>query len=292
VSIAPAALLALAAAFFFAVGSIILRRGLVFIRPLPAAVASVTVTALIAWTAAALTEGLGRLATPAVLPFFLAGLLAPGLARLFVFIGYDRIGVSRAMTLTSAAPLLAISAAVAFLGERPSAQVLVGAALIVAGGILMSRRAPDDRSWRRRDMIFPLLGAVGFASRDAISRAALVAFPHPMLGAAAATLSAVSVMWLVAAVHHGTRGLTVNVPGVGLAALAGACEGVAYLTMWRALAVGGVSVVSPLVVSSPVVTVLLALVFLRGVERVTWSVTASASVTVAGVVCVMLGRTG
>ena len=290
--VTPAALLGLTAAFFFAAGSIILRRGLVFVRPLPAAVASVTVTALIAWTAAALTDGLSRLLTVQVLPFFLAGCLAPGLARLFVFIGYDRIGVSRAMTLTSAAPLMAISAAIVFLGERPSGQVLVGAGLIVAGGVMLARRSADDRSWRRRDMIFPLLGAVGFASRDAISRAALVAFPHPMLGAAAATLAAVSVMWLVAAVQHGTRGLTLNASGIGLAALAGVCEGIAYLTMWRALAVGSVSIVSPLVVSSPVFTVLLALIFLRGVERVTWSVTAAAVVTVAGVVCVMLGRAG
>jgi len=289
---AQAPVLALAAALGFGAASIILRRGLAFIRPLPAAVASVSVTTVLASVAAAATDGLAGLVTPMIVPFLIAGFLAPGLTRLLLFVGYDRIGVSRATTLISIGPLFSIAAAMVFLGERPSGLVLVGAGLIVGGGVLLSRRAPDDRSWRRRDMIFPLLGAVGFAARDAISRAALIAFPHPMLGAAAATLMSVSVMWLVTGVQHGRRGVTFNSSGVALAALSGAFEGCAYLTMWRALAIGSVSVVSPLVLAYPLVTVLLALVFLRGVERVSWSVGVASVLTVAGVVFVMLGRAG
>ena len=289
---AQASLLALAAALGFGAASVILRRGLVFISPLPAAVASVSVTTLLAWMVAATTDGLQRLLTPMILPFLVAGLLAPGFARLLVFVGYARIGVSRASTVIAIAPLFSIAAAVVFLGERPSRPLLVGAALIVGGGVLLSRRAPDDRSWRRRDMMYPLLGAVGFAARDTISRAALVAFPHPMVGAAAATLMSVTVMWLVAAVQHSRQGLGVNVPGLVLAALSGAFEGGAYLLMWRALAVGSVSMVSPLVLSYPLVTVLLALVFLRGVEGVTWNVGVASIVTVAGAIMVVVGRAG
>jgi drug/metabolite transporter, DME family len=288
---AQAPVLALAAALGFGVASIILRRGLVFIRPLPAAVASVSVTTVLAWVAAAATDGLAGLVTPMIVPFLIAGFLAPGLARLLVFVGYDRIGVSRATTLIAMAPLFSIAAAMVFLGEQPSRLVLVGAGLIVGGGVLLARRAPDDRSWRRRDMIFPVLGALGFAGRDAISRAALIAFPHPMLGAAAATLMSVSVMWLVTGVQHRSRAaVAFNVPGVALAALSGAFEGCAYLTMWRALAIGSVSVVSPLVLAYPLVTVVLALVFLRGVERVTWSVGVASGLTVVGVVFVMFGH--
>jgi len=59
--------------------------------------------------------------------------------------------------------------------------------------------------------------------------------------------------------------------------------------MWRALAIGSVSVVSPLVMVSPVLTVLLALVFLRGVERVTWGMGVAAALAVAGVVLISSG---
>jgi uncharacterized membrane protein len=287
VEISRAPLLALTAALFFGFASIFLKRGLAHIRPLPAAAASVTVTAVIAWTAAATTDRLDGLLTPLVLPFLAAGFLAPGLARLVLFIGYDRVGVSRATTLLSISPLFSISMAMVLLGERPSGLVLVGAGLIVAGGVLLSRRAADDRSWRRRHLGFPLLAAVAFALRDTISRAALLAFPHPMLGAAVATLMSVTVIWLFAGVQRGA--VAFNLPGTALAVLSGAFEGVAYITMWQALAIGDVSVVSPLVMVSPVFTVLLAAVLLRGVERVTWGIGLATALAVAGVLLISSG---
>lgn len=288
-AVASAPLLALAAAFFFGLASVFLKRGLAHIRPLPAAAASVSVTAVIAWTAAAATDRLDGLLTPLVLPFLAAGFLAPGLARLVLFIGYDRVGVSRATTLLSTSPLFSISMAMVLLGERPSGLVLVGAGLIVAGGALLSRRAADDRSWRRRHLGFPLLAAVAFALRDTISRAALLAFPHPMLGAAVATLMSVTVIWLFAGVQRGARAVAFNLPGTTLTVISGAFEGLAYITMWQALAIGDVSVVSPLVMVSPVFTVLLAVLFLRGVERVTWSIGLATALAVAGVLLISSG---
>ena len=57
--------------------------------------------------------------------------------------------------------------------------------------------------------------------------------------------------------------------------------------MWRALAIGEVSVVSPLVSAHSIVAIVLAAVFLRDLERVTWRIVLAAVLIVAGVAVVM-----
>jgi drug/metabolite transporter, DME family len=290
VSLSSAPALALAAAICFSLAGVILRRALALINPLTTACVSVTVTAIITWLVAATTDDLSLLLTPAVVPFLVAGFIAPGLSRLILFIGYSRIGVGRTVALMSITPLFAIVMAILFLDERPSLLLLLGASLIVGGGIVMSRRARHDVSWRRRHMIFPIVAALMFAMRDTVSRAALVHFPHPLIGAAAATMMAVVAIWSFAGVQKGMGRLAFNGPGTRLALLSGLCEGTAYILMWRALGRGHVSVVTPLVNATPLFTVVLVMIFLRGVERMTWRITLASAMAVAGVFLVVLGQ--
>ena len=247
-------------------------------------------TALIIWTMAATTDDLSDIFTPAVLPFMVAGFIAPGLTRLVMFIGYTRIGVGRTVALMSTTPLFAIVIAITFLGERPSLLLLAGATLIVGGGVVMARRGRDDTSWRRRHMIYPIVAALGFALRDVISRAGLVQFPRPLIGAAAATLMAVVAIWGFAGVQQGLGRVAFNGPGLRLALLSGLCEGTAYILMWRALGLSNVSVVSPLTNATPMFTILLVPLFLRGVEKMTWRIAIASIMAVAGVFLVVLGR--
>jgi drug/metabolite transporter, DME family len=282
-----APLFAVASAIGFGVAGVLLRRALEYTSPVSAAVVSVTVTTTFIWALAALTTPLDRLLTWRIWPFLVAGLVAPGLARLFFFMGIDRIGVARAFSLMAGAPLFAVVLAIAFLGERPGPLLLVGAVAIVTGGVLLARRAHDERPWRRRDMILPLLGALGFAVRDNLSRWGFRDYGDSLTAAAAATVTSLAMMWLVA----GVRRAKLDLSGVALVFLAcsGVFEGLAYLSMWRALAIGDVSVVSPLVNSHSIVAIALSAIFLRDLERVTWRIATAAALIVAGVALVMRG---
>jgi drug/metabolite transporter, DME family len=280
------AFLALSAGFWFALAGILLKRGFRYASPQTAVVFSVTFTAAFVWIAAASTSSLSRLLTPRILPFLAAGLVAPGLARLVYYTGIDRIGVSRATALASTQPLFAVTMAIAFLGERPAGTLVLGAAGVVAGGALLSLRDRMERPWRRRDMIFPLLAAVGFGIRDNLSRYGFRSFDDPMLGAAAATVSSVAVMWIIAA-RSGMKALPAARQGFPFLVMAGLCEGGAYLTMWQALSRGRVSIVSPLVHAQPFFTIVLATLFLRDLERVTWPIVLASGLIVAGVVLVI-----
>jgi uncharacterized membrane protein len=281
----PAHLFALVAALGFGVAGVFLRRGLQSASPLAAAVVSVTVTAVFIWALVLATTPLERLATWKVAPFLLAGFVAPGLARLCLFTGVARLGVARSSSLASITPLFAILLAVPFLGERPTSLLLLGAACVVTVGVLLAHRAPEDTSWRRRDMIFPLLAALGFAVRDNVSRWGLRDYAEPLVAAAAATVTSVTVMWLVALVRR--QHMRIEARGLGWVVASGLAEGTAYLTMWKALAQEDVSVVSPLVNSHPIFAVTLAALFLRDVETVTWRIALAAALAVTGVALIV-----
>ena len=98
-------------------------------------------------------------------------------------------------------------------------------------------------------------------------------------------------MAAIGAVQRGTGRLRLDPAALPLLLLAGACEGAAYLVMWRALTVGAVSLVSPLVHTQPIFTIALAAVFLRDLERATWRLVLAATLILAGVAFVLQGRT-
>ena len=282
---AAAPLLALSAALGFALARVVLRRALAHTTPLAAAAASILFTGTVLWIVAAFTAPLDALATTAVWPFVIAGLLAPGLARLLVYVGVDRVGAARASAMAPIAPFSAILLAIAFLGERPPGSLLAGAACIVTGSVLLSHQERNGPPWRRRDLIFPFLGAVAFALRDVISRGGLRAFPHPVVAAVVATMTSGAVLASFAARRRGE--IRSDRAGIGLLFVSGVLEALGSLSLWMALAAGNVSVVTPLANAQPMFTVVLSAILLRDLEQVTWRVVVGTLAMIAGALIVV-----
>lgn len=280
------ALLALTAALGFGFATVLLRRALLHTSPLAAATVSVAFTTAVVWGTAAVTGApLGQVLSPSILPFVAAGLAAPGLARIGLFLGVQRVGVARAGALAGVAPLFSVGLAMLLLGERPSSLVLVGAAAVVAGGVLLSSRGGSVVTWRRRDLVLPLLAALGFALRDVVSRYGFREPTHPLVAAAAATITSLAVVAAFAATRRQHLGLGRG--ALGYLALSGFGEAVAYLTMWRALAFADVALVSPLVNAHPMFTLGLTALLLRDLERVTARIVAATALIIAGVATVV-----
>lgn len=280
-----AAVLALAAALGFALARVVLKRALPHTTPITAVITSIAFTGTVLFAVAALTAPLSQLVTAAVWPFAVAGLLAPGLARLLVYVGIDRVGAARSSAVMPIGPFSAILLAVLVLGERPSGRLLLGAGCIVVGTILLAQQERGGRAWRRRDLVFPLLGAVAFGMRDVISRWGLQSFAYPTLAATVATLASAVLMAAFALRRRGE--LRADSAGVGLLVLTGTFEALGSLALWIALSIGQVSVVTPLAHAQPVFTVALAAILLRDLEQVTWRVAVAAPIMVAGAVLVM-----
>src|SRR5262245_55421870 len=73
-----------------------------------------------------------------VWPFLLAGLIAPGGSQIFYVNAVKAAGPARTAVLVGVAPLVSVSIALIALGEPVRAPLVVGAVLIVLGGLALA----------------------------------------------------------------------------------------------------------------------------------------------------------
>jgi drug/metabolite transporter (DMT)-like permease len=214
-----------------------------------------------------------------VWPFVLAGVLGPGCSQLLFTLAVRDAGPSRTSVTVGTAPLFSVAIALVFLDEPAKAGVIVGAILIVVGGILLVREPERPEHVKWIGLGFAFLATIVFAVRDNLVRhLSLDTDVEPAL-AAAATLAAGGLTvatWLLL-----TRR---RIPSTGVRAFvpAGVLFGLSYICLFEAYYRGRVSVVSPLVATESLWGVGLSALFLRRHELVGPRLFAGALLVVAG----------
>ena len=173
-------------------------------------------------------------------PFLLAGLLAPGASQLFFTFGVRDAGASRTSVVTGTAPLFAVAIAFLFLDEPVVAGLVLGATLIVGGGVVLASEPTRPVHFRRIGLVFALLGTIAFAVRDNLVRWLGLQTDAVDPGAAAfATMATGATVALVfAAVTRASltrRGAVAFLP-------AALCYGASYVLLFEAFYRGRVSV--------------------------------------------------
>src|SRR6478735_2200462 len=231
----------------------------------------------------------GGVTLSGITPFLLAGAIAPGLSNVFITLGIREAGSSRASVAFGTAPLFAVTIAVLAFDERPGAAVLVGALLIVGGGIALALEQERPRHVRRLGIASALLGAALFAFRDNLVRHLSLDTDVPSMTAGAVMLatSLVVTSSIVAARRHRVR-----LPAVVVARwlLPGALVGLSYVALFEAFYRGTVSVVAPIVATESLFGVVFSAWFLGRSEGVTRRVVAGALVVVAGAMLITVFR--
>jgi drug/metabolite transporter (DMT)-like permease len=79
---------------------------------------------------------------PAIGFFIAAGIFAPGIGRTLGYVGIERIGVARSVTVVNSSPIFASIIAVFYLGELWVFQNIAGTCLVILGVILLSLAKP------------------------------------------------------------------------------------------------------------------------------------------------------
>jgi drug/metabolite transporter (DMT)-like permease len=156
------ALAVLVAAFFYAVGPMVLKRHLADLDPRASMGGALAVAALVLTPAALIDAPSSVPSGDALLSLAVLGLFCTAAA--FVFYGalVAEAGPGRALVITYIAPVVALALGIAVLGEEPGAGAVVGLLLILAGSWLSTdgrlppgltavvtrvlRRGPDSRS--------------------------------------------------------------------------------------------------------------------------------------------------
>ncbi|HSP74160.1 MAG TPA: DMT family transporter [Gaiellaceae bacterium] len=210
-------------------------------------------------------------------PFALAGLLAPGASQIFFMLAVGAVGASRTSVVVGTAPLVSVAIALAWLGEPLSAPLLLGAVLVVAGGIALVGERGRPEHLRVAGLVSAAVCTVLFATRDNLVRRFAVD-PHsvPAGTANAAALAAGALVALAYARRlPPARTLLSFLP-------AGACFGISYVLLFEAFYRGRVEVVAPLVATESLWGVGLAALVLRRSELVGRRLAVGAVLVVAG----------
>jgi drug/metabolite transporter (DMT)-like permease len=216
-------------------------------------------------------------------PFLLAGVLAPGISQTLFMRAVREAGAARTSVLMGTAPLASVAIALVALHEPVRALLLVGAALIVAGGLALAGERVRPADFRRLGVLFAIAGTVIFAIRDNLLRwlaqdtdaTALVTAPVSLLAGGVT----IAVYLLVSRRGSWAGGLG---PTVRAFLPTGLLFGLSYAALFEAYYRGRVSVVAPLVATESLWGVGFSLLLLRRSELVGRRLLLGAVLIVAG----------
>ena len=272
-----AVLLACCSAFLFGAMTIAIRIALV--RGADAEAGAVFTIAAALATTLPFVLAAGDVDVVDVWPFLLAGALGPGASQLLFTLAVRDAGPSRTSVLVGTAPLFSVVIALAFLDEPLDVALLLGAVLIVGGGLLLVAERTRPAHFKLIGLAFALAATVVFAVRDNLVRwLAIDTTVDPAL-AAAATLGAGGV---VTVVYVLLRRRPLALAALPAFVPAGLLFGLSYICLFEAYYRGPVTVVSPLIATESLWGVALSALILRRTELVGPRLFAGAALVVAG----------
>ena len=292
---APGILLAILAALAFGAALVVTERGLTHQSAYAGARISILTTTLLLWLPAPWLFDARVLSSPALAMFAGVGLFFPVLVTLLTFEANRLMGPTIAGTRGSVAPLLALAAAVLFLGETVTVRLLSAAVAVAAGiALLSSHREAHACRWPGAAVALPLGAAALRACAQVLIKAGLTLVPNPFTAALTGyTVSALAV-WLLFLPGARATGLAPRtnararpLQGGGWFMGAGLLNGTAVLAMYGALSQARLTVVAPIVAAYPLATLILSLA-LGGTERIGVRLVGGSLLVVAGMVLILV----
>ena len=286
----PPQLLALFSAFSYASFTICARLGLNYSTPITATIVSLSVRTLTLWAAVFLTGGIPEVAPIALLLVVALGIIQTA-TSLLTFTGLHKIGASRSEPLRNSYPLWSAIIAITVMDEEAGFPVLTGTLLVVIGVILISWRPTATTStYRWWHVLFSL--AAGFLAGIAfpVRRYALMISNEPVFFSAVIAVVSLSCLVTFLLTPVARRPPVWDRKALLPFIAAGCFEALGAVLALMALSAGRVVVVAPIVATTPLWTLFLTIILLRGHERVNRRSTLGTACVVTGTIAINLGR--
>ena len=270
----------------WAIDSILVRFGLRKSNIFAAMLASYAVSITCVWTYLITTRSLAFLKSPAMIYYLISGCMQPLFARALFYQGITRIGVARAGPLRGIEPLFAAAIALLVFNEQPGLQVYSGTVLIVSSLWLITGRQEHDQRWRLVDALLPISAALISAISQTLRKQALQLIPDPFV--AVAMVTTVSLILLLGFVFATGRAQQFRIDRTSLGFFLGAAlvATTAQVANFIALGRGQISVIIPLLNTTPLFTVFFSALFLRKFETVNPRIICGAVLMVGGVILI------
>ena len=282
--------IALLASFSFALFAVYGWLGLRYSTPLTATIVSLAARTITLGLAVMVFGGVPGFAMKALVVFIILGLMQTAIS-LLTFMGLHKIGTSRSQPLRNSYPLWSAAIAVTLLGERAGVAVLLGTFLVVAGVVMISWKpeaAPPSYRWWHvvYSTVAGLLAGVAFPLR----RYGLTLTNEPVFFS-----FVVAIVSLIGAIPYtlwtgSERKLVWHRRAVVDFFLSGFFEALGALLTLMALTTGRVVIVSPIVATTPLFSLVISMIFLRGKENITLITILGTIAVVAGTIAIAMGR--
>ncbi len=281
-------LLALAAAFCFALALILTQFGLRTMPSWRSPLYSIGGSMVLGWAAALVFVDWGGLAWEAVAIFAAVGCIFPVMVSILAVRANEALGPAVAGAVGNVTPVFAVLGAVLFLGERLGLGQAAGLALVVGGVALLALRGgAGGRTWSIWVLGLPLAAALVRGANQPAIKTGLVLW-HETLAAAAIGYAMSSLVILVLVGQRAWREGRADPAGVRWFLTVGMCNGTATFLLYAALGLGSIALVAPLVALFPLMAVVMSYLFLRG-EQLHAIGLLGIVVSVAGVILLLAG---
>jgi DME family drug/metabolite transporter len=279
-----AVLSALLSAFLFALSIHLQSLGLERGDARSGALVSIVSATLAYWLLAPFFVESWYWLTGACMLFVIVGIFRPSLSAYLALSSVKTMGPTLTSALTSTAPIFGALYAVTILGEHVSPSIAAGTLAVVAGAVVAAYR-PDGvkRGWPLWALALPIGAAFIRASGHALTKLGLAEVPSPFF--AGLVGDTVSTIVAGAAFAGQRRSFTGGLAAQRWFAIAGLINGLSLFFLNTALQTGKLSVVVPIVGSTPVFALLLGLLVFRR-ETFSWRTLATIALIVPGVILV------
>ena len=266
--------------------SVLVRLGLRRSNIFAAMLMSFAVSTACMWSYLIATTSLEFLSSPAMIYFVISGCVQPLLARALFYEGITRIGVARAGPLRGTEPLFATIIGVSFLHEEPGALVYMGTILIMTSLWLISGQHDGAAKWRLLDTAFPITAALVSAVSQSLRKQGLKILPDPFVAVAMVTTVSLILFLIFVLITGRAQSLRMERQGFSFFLAAALLATAAQVLNFVALGRAELSVIIPLLNTTPLFTVLLSVLFLRKVETVNRRIVFGALLMFAGIVTI------
>ncbi|HSQ53137.1 MAG TPA: DMT family transporter [Acidobacteriota bacterium] len=285
-------LLALLSALSFGLSQTLVRKNLHKSNFLYITLTVTIMGNIILWPLALAFTDLNTINNEGILLFIIAGLLAPGVARLFYFKGMETAGMSTNASIFSTYPLYTSITATLLLGEALTTENWIGLICIIVGVIFIGRNINNSdtqtTNTTKKGIIIAFLGSLAMAFSQILRKEGLNIYNEPLLGVAAGYTTSLIVYLLVIRLSRTTETPHFSLndvrnfwkPGVGIAT--------GWLLAFIALSQEMVSIVAPVLQTELLFILFFAYVFLRKQEKISLKLAASAILIVTGVILVTI----
>ena len=274
---------AIVSAAAWAADSILVRKGTAFSNPSTAALISFSVNAAVLVPYIIYQYPAEKIFQSANLFFVLSGIIQPAIVRVMFYVGIVRLGVSRAGPIRGTSPFFSVAIAFVRFRERPELIVYLGGLLTIAGTWLVSYKRAGEAKWRAIDLLFPLGAAMLASVSQNIRKAGLNSTNEPVIASTITT--ATSLVCLLGSLLFSGKRQSIKIDRQSLPFYGGAAVFalIGQLCTFIALNGGQISVVAPLINTTPLFAIAFTALFLRGEEKITPMVLIGVVLLVAGI---------